>query len=477
MSKSMTASKASEVETITRLLEISKLDTLYRDIYLARARDLLKPLLTPSSYHYLKQRLASLPAVERQLRAAVERVDWKRTQELTDYIRTTRASAAGSGELMGLAEEVYERLVDVAIDPFSPGFHVFHDGSTEKLLECRSQATQILSTLERTDPLKKDFYARRRSQFQALSISVKGKRASEGKATAGPAELQQQALAALDAGDLSQLEKVVQKIKQKPASEETKRAGENVQPLEAADLGEDLLFSFSESTLAGAKRLGLEAVRTKSRRQFAHLVPHGWQPSFLKTETRQWSKDQISRLTYPSEMTDKRRDAIEFFLLNPFMTSCGTRYQVCLVVEDLLVEDFPEPEPKEEMPVTPLLSALGLESRRGLSRIEIENAVLTNGPGIVEQELKLDPEAFRLIPIPADLYGHLGEERGWGQKEIWTHFDGYRILEQGKLQALAGGDKRFGGIHDVVSFNTSYTKEALIARFAVVQRKRMMARQ
>jgi hypothetical protein len=57
---------------------------------------------------------------------------------------------------------------------------------------------------------------------------------------------------------------------------------------------------------------------------------------------------------------------------------------------------------------------------------------------------------------------------------LWTHFDGYRVLEGGKLQALAGGDKRFGGTHDVVSFAPAYNNDKVLARFAVVQRKRMM---
>ena len=57
---------------------------------------------------------------------------------------------------------------------------------------------------------------------------------------------------------------------------------------------------------------------------------------------------------------------------------------------------------------------------------------------------------------------------------MWTHFDGYRVLEGGKLQALAGGDKRFGGTHDVVSFSTDYASAKIFSRFAVVQRKRMM---
>jgi hypothetical protein len=58
---------------------------------------------------------------------------------------------------------------------------------------------------------------------------------------------------------------------------------------------------------------------------------------------------------------------------------------------------------------------------------------------------------------------------------MWTHFDGYRLLEGGKVQALVGGDKRFGGTSDVVSLNRSYSKDSMIVRFAVVQRKRMMS--
>lgn len=167
------------------------------------------------------------------------------------------------------------------------------------------------------------------------------------------------------------------------------------------------------------------------------------------------------------------KEGIEFFLLNPFITSGGTRYKGCFVMEDLLVEDFPEPEPKEQMPRTELLTALGLESRWGLTRAEIENALVQHGPRILEEELALDPEAFRLVAIPPDIYPHLAPERGWGQKQMWTHFDGYRLCEDGKLQALAGGDQRFGGAYDVVCFSPAFTQEKLLARFAVVQRNRM----
>jgi hypothetical protein len=471
MSKAATGTKDSAKGAITNLVEVSKLDTLYRDIYLDRARTLLEPLLTSSNYKYLKESLASLTWIERQLRSAVERGDWKKSQELTEHIRKTKASATASTEALKLGEEVYDGLSDIPIDPFSPGFDVFMGGS-EKLMELRARAIQILTKLESIDSGEKEFYARRRADFQKLSIKISSSPKEE-KVAAGPAELQQNALKALDSGDLSQLQDIVSKLMSKPAAPQKTDKAPEVSHVEVAELGEDLLYSFSDATLAAASRLGLTPVRTKSRRHFAHLVPHGWQPSFMKGESRQWSKDQISRLTYPSETTAKGKEAIEFYLLNPFLTSSGTRFHVPLAVEDLLIENFPEPEAKDVLPQTPLLTALGLETRRNLSRIDIENAIVRYGPGIIQNELALDPATFRLIAIPADIYTHLGPELGWGQKEVWTHFDGYRLVEGGKVQALAGGDKRFGGTHDVVSFNTAYTKDTIIARFAVVQRKRM----
>ena len=75
--------------------------------------------------------------------------------------------------------------------------------------------------------------------------------------------------------------------------------------------------------------------------------------------------------------------------------------------------------------------------------------------------------------VPPDLHLRIGLDRGWGQQQIWTHFDGYMIMEDGKRQALAGGDVRFGGIYDLLGVPLNYSSERLIVRFAVVQRKRM----
>jgi len=44
-----------------------------------------------------------------------------------------------------------------------------------------------------------------------------------------------------------------------------------------------------------------------------------------------------------------------------------------------------------------------------------------------------------------------------------------------RLQALVGGDVRYGGLNDLLGVGRDYNSDRLIARFAVVQRERMVA--
>ncbi|MCK6553304.1 hypothetical protein L6Q96_01760 [Candidatus Binatia bacterium] len=165
------------------------------------------------------------------------------------------------------------------------------------------------------------------------------------------------------------------------------------------------------------------------------------------------------------------QDLLQQFLLHPYITSAGCRYLPRLLVERILVEFFPEsPEPPGS---GPLLAALGLRRRRQLSRVEIEAALLENGPRIVEHELGLDLRAFRLVRIPPDAYIRLGLDSGWGRQPFWTHFDGYRVQPDGHLPALVGGDARYGGVYDLCGIDPRDAREGVIARFAVVHRDRL----
>jgi hypothetical protein len=166
------------------------------------------------------------------------------------------------------------------------------------------------------------------------------------------------------------------------------------------------------------------------------------------------------------------------FMIHPLVNSGGARYLPSLVAEDVLVEDFPDPVDGQTAPASELLTSLGLPGRRGLPRTVIEQALLMHGARILEQDLRLDPRVFRLVCIPSDVHARLGEAEGWGRQPYWTHFDGYLIrivAGQLRLQALAGGDVRYGGVYELLGVGRDYDSDRLLARFAVVQRARMAA--
>jgi hypothetical protein len=453
---------------VSELVEISRLDTLYRDLYLETARNLMEPLISYESFVYVRDGLNSLDLVERQLRGAVQRGDWKRSSKLAEQVKSIKKSA-DRRELLILAQSVYDKLSDVPIDPFAPGFDALLRNSSETLRGLKHRATELLTTLEFQDPGSRDFYTRRKADIESVTI---GEQFEEKKKAASEVDLRQEAINAVDSGDLSSLEEIIEKLKAETDSKEGDKDSPSLKLGEAAELGDDLHYSFTDAAKFAARELGLSTVRTRSRREFAHLIPYKWSPAYLTSESKHWARDQVSRLSIPVAETEAVREAIELYLFNPLVNSGGTRYQVCMVEEDLLLEDFDEPEPRSDPLNSKLVAELGLSSRWGLTRIELENALLQNGPRILKETLQLDPEAFRIVAIPPDIYTSLGPDRGWGQQEMWTHFDGYWVQE-GKLQALAGGDKRFGGTHDVVCFSPNYSSEKLLARFAVVQRKRM----
>jgi hypothetical protein len=183
----------------------------------------------------------------------------------------------------------------------------------------------------------------------------------------------------------------------------------------------------------------------------------------------------VKQVSLPAGSPEAFRERLEMLMIHPIVNSGGARHLPTLVSEDVLVEDFPDPGAGEPTPPSELLAALGLASRRGLSRISIEQALLDHGAHVLDKELGLDPWVFRLVCIPPDVHLRLGEAEGWGRQPLWTHFDGYLVMADGRLRALVGGDVRFGGLYDLLGHSRDYESDRVIARFAVVRRARMVA--
>ena len=75
----------------------------------------------------------------------------------------------------------------------------------------------------------------------------------------------------------------------------------------------------------------------------------------------------------------------------------------------------------------------------------------------------------------ADVQRRLRGAEGWGRQPFWTHFDGYLVMADGRLRALAGGNSQFGGLYDLLGLSRDYDSDHMIVRFAVVRRERMVA--
>jgi hypothetical protein len=75
------------LQTIGELIEVSKVDTLYRDLYLQRARELMSTTLSEAVYTNIKEGTAVLGLLEHQLRGAIEQGKWKRAGQVEESMR------------------------------------------------------------------------------------------------------------------------------------------------------------------------------------------------------------------------------------------------------------------------------------------------------------------------------------------------------------------------------------------------------
>jgi hypothetical protein len=370
------------------------------------------------------------------------------------------------------ARSIYD-VRDVRLDPFSPGLEPFTRIARRELPSLGKQMLTLLETLERADVAWNAFYGARRHTFQARPQTGSE---METDATASPTDSLASAREALKAGNL----KRVAALAESQIAMETPRGSAVSSAAHGAagrredePRGELQPVAYSSETLARARHLGLTSRHLEPRMELASLRRYAWTPA-----SDERGSSAATRVPLPSGSPEGLRDGVAMFAIHPLVNSGGARYLPSLVAEDVLVEDFPDPVDGQTPAASELVKSLGLPGRRGLPRIAIEQALLMHGARILEKDLGLDPRVFRLVCIPPDVYVRLGEAEGWGRQPFWTHFDGYLIRTvtgQVRLQALAGGDVRYGGLYELLAVGRDYDSDRLLVRFAVVQRARMVA--
>ena len=469
----MTAKAATSVDPlglVSALIQVGNADTVYRDAYLQRAGTLMAGVLSVEEFRSIEQQTAELATLPLTIGRALEKGDWPTVKELSTRTASLRQAVEAKRRQIEAARGVYA-VTDVKLDPFSPGLRPFTRLSEKSLLALRTQTVEHLTTLERGDASWKDFYTGRRAALEALAVTTSG----ESETAAASVDPREAAQRALKSGDMRGLAKLADTLMaaatprkdglttQGPAARSTP-APEQPSP--------DLLTSYSDDTVKRARRLGLATRRLESRAELASLRWYAWNPLFSDAPG---GRIGVKQVPLPAGTPEAFRERLEMLMIHPLVNSGGARHLPTLVAEDVLVEDFPDPKDGEETPASELLAILGLQSRRGLPRMAIEQALLAHGADAVEKQLGLNPRDFRLVCIPPDVHLRLGERESWGRQPVWTHFDGYLVMADGRLRALAGGDVRYGGLYDLLGISRDYDSDRVMARFAVVRRERMVA--
>jgi hypothetical protein len=461
---------AAQHENLDRLLSLSQADTLFRDLYLQRARTFLQKEIPIDDYRNLKRSQTRLINLQNQIRNAMSDNDWNKVRDISKQYKLLSEQIEREKALEGFCRDIYESQ-DIPIDPFSPGMNNLPGGPRQHLAELQANARGHLEKLCHADKEWQDFYSGRIKAFDAV-LTATG--SHEVSALPSVSLLENEAANALENGNFDKLEKLAEDLLDVSKHSSGSVGDTKSQAASNADSVEDCLFEFKPETVEHARNFGLELHHVPSRhREFAPFLRFAWHPTFAQAQENHSGALRVPDLQLPEGTPDALKGRLQLFASHPLINSGGVRFLPTMVGEDVLVEDFPEPETGSTMPKSRLIEALGLPQRNQLSRLRIEAVLLEKGNDLLRNELGLDPVAFRLVCIPPDLHLRIGLDRGWGQQKIWTHFDGYMIMTDGKLWALAGGDIRYGGIYDLLGIARNYDSDRVIARFAVVQRRRM----
>ena len=453
---------------LTALIEVGNLDTVYRDVYLDRARTVLGPALSLDDFHRLEQERVTLAELPLTIARALNNANWPLVKQLSERAQTLKRALDEQGKLLLTARNIYD-VRDVRIDPFSPGLASFTGIARRELPTLRNRVLELLETLQRADVAWDSFYGARRRAFQDAPQLGADQDTAVPSSGANAVESAREALKAGDMRRLAGLADALIATTAPSTPAVSKTADVPAARMENEPPRELEPAAYSRETLARARHLGLTPRHLEPRMELASLRRYAWSPA--------WGEHGPGA-PLPSGSPEGLREGVEMFVIHPLVNSGGARYLPSLVAEDVLVEDFPDPEDGQTPPASELLNCLRLPGRRGLPRIAIEHALMMHGARILEKELGLDPRVFRLVCIPPDVFVRLGNAEGWGRRAFWTHFDGYLIRTvtgQVRLQALAGGDVRYGGLYDLVGFGREYDSDRLLTRFAVVQRARMVA--
>ncbi len=456
----------SSTAVVDALLTLAETDLGYADCYLQRAEALMLEFCPRERWVMLSRDHQQLEALAASLRHASQQGDWPAVRAAAHRAAALRTRLDDMSHLLHLGSAVYgspllrTRPAALAL----AGVVTLPSGALERE---RAAVLDRLRFLVRSDPDRASLYRSRLAYFETWTTTAHGEDNANGQDVTAVRRLLVEALDRRAFLEVEHLAEALQDIGNSPS-----RAATAIQQLSAADAG-GLDAPFPPGSVERAAGLGLrlEALPADSCIERCLAAgERGTGSSGTPLRTGGPLQEEFPNLDPCSGLRPSLVENLLLLLRHPFLTSAGRRYLPTFDTEQILVESFPETEADAR---TPLLDLLGLSTRRGLSRIVIEDAILRFG-GRVALALRLDPLEFTVACIPFDAYLRLADRHGWGRQNVWTHFDGYQLVGDCDLRALVGGDTRYGGPSDFCSVGRSYGGDHLTARFTVVRRRRLL---
>ena len=166
------AKDANATKAVGLLIEAANADTVYRDLYLRRARQLLSATLDESAYRAIGSSEKEIEDLMRRSRSAVLQRDWDQAAQLSAQAEGLRQRKAAMGSLASIGKDVYDADT-VAFDPFSPGKHLGPQSEANQPA-ARKQLLDTLASLGKLDPSFAATYEKRRNYFTGLELAGTG---------------------------------------------------------------------------------------------------------------------------------------------------------------------------------------------------------------------------------------------------------------------------------------------------------------
>src|SRR5262245_1718253 len=396
------------------LVEVANADTVYRDLYLRRARQLLSSTLDESAYRAIGSTDKEIENLMRSSRSAVLQRDWDQAAKLSAQAEGLRQRKAAMGNMAAIGKDVYDAET-VAFDPFSPGKHLGPHSETNQP-GVRKQLLDNLASMGKLDPSLAASYEKRRSYFSSLELASATATQTKGSHR-DRAQMERLAVEAAEKGDTATLQRLAKELRDWKESGTATASTSAATVMTRYECPVDLAVPFAPDVISRARELGLAEAQTAPIAEIAAareaIYTHVWQPSPANPDME---REGVLRAQAQAEVsipehaiTEDLKVLAGQFVQQIFVNSGGARYLPPLSPERTLIEDSAENERAADA-ASKLLTALGFPSATLLRVWRSRPHSCVRAVGSWRNAWDSIPWSFGSFGISYDLYIRFGRD-------------------------------------------------------------------